>query len=1790
MELEFIGPLEQRRNYDLEVRDAAEKYGVDPDLAVAVHRTEYDPKRWVSYQGAIGPMQLLPETAERFSVDPNDPRQNAEGGVQYLKFLLSRYDNNVEQALMAYHAGEGNMDSYLAGRPSGVGPKTMVYPRKVLVTLGRISSPAEARAESVPEDEFEYLGPLDEEQSALGELSDDGKPRAIPANLQAINLKPATGSVPQGDGYLEYLGPLDDRPESDNAPFLSKLKAGASALFGDSQRDPERLFYDQVTNPESRYYNPFAPPLPEGNLGPRRARPLRPDLREVDTTVFGIPGLGSKQLALPNEPTGVVENLESGLREGTAHVVAKLLSLFSGGTPEAAQPEVDRRAQYDDLNKAISRGIGLPDHTAPPGDFIESLARGVGESGPSLMEALGLSYLTGGAMSPVFMNMAAKAPTLFTKIFPVVRDAVTFGAQGALEPEDQAKQGLAGVGAGAVLGALSPYGRLTRGIVGAGVGAGQTYLLNPEASGTDLVRSATLMGGFAALGKSHGQGEEISRLPTEDQFRSQVKVSLINERPDLVGKPEQIEILADDVVNLLGVKLPGATVDMIEDRTISRAEVGRKSQPEGGKRYEEINLLDPVRQQPEAVVFPEVRGTLPEAGPPIEREIPGVSTQQPPAVAMREAAGRDLSLDEQAHEAATSPMNDLPEPTQGQKEAGNYKKGHARIHGLDISIENPKGSVRSGIGENGEPWENVSPAHYGYIRKTVGKDGDHVDVYVGDNPESRKVFLVDQINPATGRFDEHKSILGVDTRDEAIQLYNDGFDDNSGPKRMGAIHEMSVDGFKNWLDTGNTKKPFGYKESTARQQNAPLRIEPHGKWSIAVKGPKAAVMDGRIASIPDTKPVWNSDIEAWVFPKGQEPKVREALQDLLGGPGKSAEPKSATSSLKISPHGGQSIIVIGAAGDQIGRLKSIPGTKPIFNRDAGGYVFPKAQEGLVRKALADITSGSVVQMRGGGPSTEEIVSGVKKFAEQDVIPSARKVAQSFAASGDDIKRIFAPASRGEAARETGGILREHLAEQARKSDVAEHALRTAERYFDAQPSAKRLEFIHNIETGRGQVDRRLQKAADTLRAMLDQRVKDVRALGTGKLQNVIENYFPHIWEDQKKAKSFIAGWYAKRPIEGSKAFLKKRSVPTVREGIANDLKPVTDNPITLTRLKLREMDKYVTAHKVLNEAKKRGLARFVRSGKVAPEGWEKINDKIGTVFGRSAQNEMVIRGSYYMPEPAARVINNYLGPGLREQSTMFRGYLTAANIMNQVQLGMSAFHLGFTSLDAMISKFSLGVMKAVQGDVAGAGKSILGTPFAAVTNAMTGHKVLKEWFQPGSQSTEIQKIVKGALAGGARAKMDDFYRTHITRNMLKAFKEGNVIGGMLRLPFAAVELQAKPILEWIVPRQKMGVFADLMKMEIERKPNMSHEELRNTAGRIWDSVDNRMGQLVYDNLFWKKAAKDIGMASVRSLGWNLGTWREVGGGVIDTAKAARKAATLKKPEMTYRMSYIVGLPLVVGTFGAMTNFLMTGEAPQDLKDYFFPRTGRLDPNGNPERMSLPSYMKDLYHISTDATQTAINKLHPLLHVAGEMLQNKDFYGTKIRNEDDPLVQQGLDLLKHVGKSFEPFAIRNIRREVETAGKLEPTSALPFIGVTPAPMSVNQSPAERLLSKIMREKMPVGARTREEAERSEMKKNVSRALRTGDADRAAETLSGMAQKGLLKRSDLKDIKERAGLPPIVAGFKHLDAEDAVKVWAKANDDERALLLPLMKRKLEGLKDTYPERYMRVLQSLVSTFEK
>ena len=200
-------------------------------------------------------------------------------------------------------------------------------------------------------------------------------------------------------------------------------------------------------------------------------------------------------------------------------------------------------------------------------------------------------------------------------------------------------------------------------------------------------------------------------------------------------------------------------------------------------------------------------------------------------------------------------------PSEAQKEAGNYRKGHVRVDGYDITIEQPKGSVRSGTDADGKRWETVMNNTYGYMRGTEGVDGDHIDVFLSDNPESGNVYVIDQRDPKTGEFDEHKVMYGFGSMEEARDAYLKNY--TPGWQGLGAITEVSKDEFTKWIGSSKRKtKPFAEYKSVKKEagQNEDVRQSRDGSSPLSAE--EAAIRDAIVERLRESGIEVITDAEA----------------------------------------------------------------------------------------------------------------------------------------------------------------------------------------------------------------------------------------------------------------------------------------------------------------------------------------------------------------------------------------------------------------------------------------------------------------------------------------------------------------------------------------------------------------------------------------------------------------------------------------------------------------------------------------------------------------------------------------------------------------------------------------------------------------------------------------------------------------------------------------------------------------------------------------------------------------
>lgn len=819
-----------------------------------------------------------------------------------------------------------------------------------------------------------------------------------------------------------------------------------------------------------------------------------------------------------------------------------------------------------------------------------------------------------------------------------------------------------------------------------------------------------------------------------------------------------------------------------------------------------------------------------------------------------------------------------------------------------------------------------------------------------------------------------------------------------------------------------------------------------------------------------------------------------------------------------------------------------------------------------------------------------------------------------------IAKAVHPIARGAAARRTGEILIEQMGSKERQAeqfvgelnrsvtekvklmDRFQSSARTlADAVMNKMPEEARLDFMQRMDTGVKQETPQLQQVADTIQRMFERKVEQVRALGNGALENVRDNYFPHMWErNPAGAEADIMSAISKRPLEGTKAFTKARVFDDVAAGLAAGYKPISSNPLDLVFLKMQEMDRYITTHTALQQMATDGVVKLLPAGEKAPQGWTEIDGRYGVRNGTGEH--------YVAQESVAQVFNNYLSKGLYDNpyvGTLYTGYMGAANNLNMFQLGVgSAFHAGFTSGEAIVSHVALGLKEVAKGNLSAAAKYFAEAPAAPVTNALKGDRLIKALAGDGSDTTMAPILDMLEMAGARRVSQNERFFTNHTQSVLKNWADGKQVKSIAEAPLAAVEQMSRPILEWLVPRHKYGVFAEMAEQYLRNNPDATHEQVRTASQQIWNRVDSRLGQVVYDRLFAHAVAKNVVQGLIRAPGWTGGTILEVGGGFNDLANMLSGGG--KRGELSDRAAYVLSLSLVTAVSNGIMTAAFTGDKPKGM-DFLAFRDGGTDETGKPTRFILPTYAKDIFAYSQDWSKTLMDKTHPAISLAHDLIKNKDYYGVQIADPEANVGVRAAQQALYTVKAFEPFWMRGAAKTWDREGGADVLKqasqgdktraaarvAAPMVGVMPAASAFTNTPLE----KFVNENIPRmdSAITPEAADHktavNALANQFARLQRTGgDVSAITAKAQEMYKAGALTDRDLKRIDEIVSSPRLNRNFAKLPYPLALKAFNEvASDEERKSVLENFGSKMDNWAERRPDEFKSHAKQIQTAIE-
>jgi hypothetical protein len=674
----------------------------------------------------------------------------------------------------------------------------------------------------------------------------------------------------------------------------------------------------------------------------------------------------------------------------------------------------------------------------------------------------------------------------------------------------------------------------------------------------------------------------------------------------------------------------------------------------------------------------------------------------------------------------------------------------------------------------------------------------------------------------------------------------------------------------------------------------------------------------------------------------------------------------------------------------------------------------------------------------------------------------------------------------------------------------------------------------------------------------------------------IENYFKHFWKepDQEAASKWAANWMQKRQMAGAESFRWERVYPTLADAFADPnfkLVPKYDNPVDMELATLAEMDKSITGHDAFKEFENQGVMKFVKEGQRPPDGYTLLDDKLfkrylprfgavklpsdALMAGMTPEEVEVYgrrpAGQYALPDDMARVALNAINRGW-EGSPNYQAYMKVKGTWNALNLGFSTFHGATTALNSSFSDLALGIKAASEGRLSDAAKNA-GTatvPFASVIrDYIKGTRLEALWDGRATDPNPQEIAVMDALkAAGGSPHQAQFNPDHFWNGLKDAISKHEPGWAVARAPLALAEQIGKPIMAKLVPRAKIGAFLNAVQAEIESHPDMDLFEQRQRFGKIWDSMDNRFGQLNQRNMFLDPAIRGVMNTVMGRPGWTVGSVRELAGGAYDIAKMPIDAATGKPIEISHRAA---GLMAIVGggmlMNGALTA-IMTGTPPHGA-DFVAPRDGGKTLDGHPSRIIAPIYLsKDVLSWTSRPLQTAIAKLAQPIMVTSQLVRNRDFYDRKIWGRG------GIGPLAYALGSLQPYALSGAEQNIQKGEGAK--ALLPFAGIMPASPSIGLSPTEKILRDASQERQ---ANTRPApTAQSRARSLVFQEAEKNGANAAHALGQQYVKKGMLKTAQIRETVKRAVDGPLVTDFRAAPLGTALEAYDKASPEERAKL--------------------------------
>jgi hypothetical protein len=774
----------------------------------------------------------------------------------------------------------------------------------------------------------------------------------------------------------------------------------------------------------------------------------------------------------------------------------------------------------------------------------------------------------------------------------------------------------------------------------------------------------------------------------------------------------------------------------------------------------------------------------------------------------------------------------------------------------------------------------------------------------------------------------------------------------------------------------------------------------------------------------------------------------------------------------------------------------------------------------------------------GGNTLNSTIPFVKEFIDHTLKPIFKTAYDTVKGAVDLFINHMAPT-----ARVGRDIMETMLKSKGFKDKVNFKIAAALDKYykdFQKLSDEESIDFVDRVKRRQKQPNANLQLLADIMRKWDDKLYNMIKVYKPSL--SYLENHFRVLWIDE--AKQGIKG-IGLRPWEGTKGFLHKHILDDMSEGTNNGGVPVTYNPVEMFMLHAQDAMKFISAQKAWTALKASGIAKFIKFGERAPDGFVKIKDNIARVYF-PVEEGMVNAGEYYVQDGAARLINNMLSKDYIRENEFGKGIMSLKNWTTGLELGFSPFHAVFESIESIGSSIGLGMAKMFTKGQTLSGLKDLATALISPKMVSALGKSTIEFAKDADEFRsknpeaydffiknypDAEQMIDDMFDAGAKLTMHEDYKARAIKGFQNSLKNNDQLGAALKAFPAFSELMLHPLFETFIPRLKLGTYMREYSFELLRNEKeladgtLKRNEL---ARKVWNFTEDRFGELNWDNLYWDRTVKSAFQLVFRSTTWKLGNLRGFGKAGRDLlGELAAPVTQGRAPRITLPMGWLLGTAMTTSLVSSIITKTTTGKYPWELaddavgiiKNLVYPR---IDAKDDTQRLSVPTYFRDPVSMSHSVPGYIKNSMSGEIGRTMELWDNKDFYGDEIIKPNDPLYKQSAEALGHLVPL--PFSLQSYMETVKS-GEGIGKAALSATGFGKAPSYISRSETQNAIYEAFNRYVAPFAKSPGETETSEVKSNIKRLQKEGKSEEANKLLIESVHNGMIspKSSFLKQFK-------------------------------------------------------------------